>query len=258
MYLHQMEGDVLEWLDTWRYLPIESILTLCQVNQRMAQACQRPTMWRYLLRRDFPFRVIQIPPDADPRERYMYYYRLVHLFNFTVLTEYAIDMIQKFLPQNLWEVWLSLYGLVNPGNTKFLDTSRIISLLHEITAPSWTDPETNEDKQFEQIVPGANVLIDMVEREDIDVMELEHYVNGLVAKDLGESPRAAALRLQQSACQHFGQVPLLIFIQRRPYVAPHNVEVLQRIHFEVDQHGFPECWNRLNDYIDQVYKSYLS
>ena len=57
--------------ELWRYLPIEDILKYCQTNREFQQICNDSNTWRYLLYRDY-----SVSGSDNPREEYMYHYRI--------------------------------------------------------------------------------------------------------------------------------------------------------------------------------------
>lgn len=213
----------------FKYLPIKEVFSYCQTDRRF---------WSYLLKRDFPFKTIILTEHDNLRQHYIFYYRLTKTFNEIILTEYVIDMIEKFFPERFWNI----YRKIVPE--KLLTMNSFILSLHNLNYIHDTS-DTQDTYDFFQFI-NSDLL-----------KTLEEYKNTKFTTIIGRSSEQVIDELNKTEFEikPYVEIPLLIFIGEKSFFKNRNIELLETIQFNMNPDD--RYFNLLSYYSNIIQNEYL-
>ena len=197
--------DTFASLEFWKYLPYETLLQYCRTNRKMQAICTTKEFWIYLLNRDFP----GMEYNTNASEQYRRYHRIVQYWSayFPIITQYAIALIDKFIPEKDWPLMINASKEVEPME-EILDTENFLEIFEEF----------------------AFIENDYYERRD----EMKHHIFRIMRKYIVNS---------EEMSHNMQKYPLTIYVRGKPKIVTSNLEIFE---FFYDEFGMTLGYDWLN------------
>lgn len=129
---------------------------------------------------------------------------------FPIITQYAIELIEKFIPEQYWQVWMEMYNILEE-NDRILDHTVLISTVDEIM----------HDKELSKRFIQTGNLVGL----------MEEYIRHRMEDILGQKLKTIAKELVKTGCSYesitkYEICPLTIYVNGKPKVFEQNSELI--------------------------------
>ncbi|MBA3286089.1 MAG: hypothetical protein H0U27_13670 [Nitrosopumilus sp.] len=235
-------------IEIWKFLPIESISAFFQVNFQLARLTEEDYFWKFLLERDF-----MIIQEGKVKQLYRDYYRILTVFGsyFDIVTQSAMQLIHKFLPEVYWDSLIG-YTLLPDCGTDLLDKTAVLIIMEKLESLCKQTELTVEETKIEKFTNVRQIR----QTSDIELSSDIARQASLRLTDI-EAQRIAE-EINDDAKEHsfkYSWSENIVYIAREPKIVDVDIDIIQEVLPYIDDFIYPMM---VEQFIENLVNRWLS
>lgn len=233
------QSSLLSQVEAWKFMPVHTLIRLCQTDKQFYRICSDNRTWKYLLNRDFGV-------DYLGREAKALYFRYQEILNyftpkFPIITEYAVEAILNFLPRQYWDAWMHVYNLTKKEEELILDFTTFNATLDELDYyrdhPSEYGDEDSLTFDLKEYVNRAQ--------------EADQYISSKLVTYIPDVEQLAT-KVDEKGCDlliPYSKIPTKLFVSGKLKIVPLHPELITYVEMHMKNLFCGPLINHLTDEI---------